>query len=131
MKLHSLLQDLYYGSTPVLGKMIGLIYVIEWQKRGPPHAHILAICDAESKPRTLEDYDSIVCAEIPDEGKFSELHTIITKFMMHGPCGTVIPIQPAWKMENVPKNFQRILLTKLLHVMVILITSEERMGNIS
>ena len=40
LKLHSLLQDLYYGSIPVLGKMLGLIYVIEWQKRGPPHAHI-------------------------------------------------------------------------------------------
>ena len=40
LNLHSLLQDLYYGSVPVLGKMIGLIYIIEWQKRGPPHAHM-------------------------------------------------------------------------------------------
>ena len=30
LKLHCLLKDLYYGSVPVLGKMIGLIYVIEW-----------------------------------------------------------------------------------------------------
>ena len=83
MKLQSLLQDLYYGPTPVLGKMVALIYVIEWQKRGPPHAHILAISDAESKPRTPEDNDDIVCAEIPDAQ-----HKIIKKFMMHGPCGT-------------------------------------------
>ena len=74
--------------------MIGLIDVIKWQKRGPPHAHILTICDAEIKPRTLEDYDSIVCAEIPDEEKFPELHTIITKFMIHGPCGTSNPNSP-------------------------------------
>ena len=29
LKLHALLQDLYYGHAPVLGKMVGLIYVIE------------------------------------------------------------------------------------------------------
>ena len=63
LKLHSLLQDIYYGPKPVLGKMVLLIYVIEWQKRGPPHAHILAICDSDSKPRTEEDFDSIVCAD--------------------------------------------------------------------
>ena len=94
LKLHSLLQDLYYGSAPVLGKIIALIYVIEWQKCGPPHAHILCICDAESKLRTPEDYDSIVSAEIPDEHQFPELHTIVTSFMMHGPCGTSNPNSP-------------------------------------
>ena len=88
LKLHSFLQDLYYGPTPVLGKMVALIYVIEWQKRGPPHAHILAISDAECKPRTPEDYDDIVCAEIPDVQLFPELHKIVAKFMMYGPCGT-------------------------------------------
>ena len=55
LKLQSLLHDIYYGSANVLGKMITLIYVIEWQKRGPPHAHILGICDEESKPRTPEE----------------------------------------------------------------------------
>ena len=43
LKLQSLLHDIYYGSANVLGKMIALIYVIEWQKRGPPHAHILGM----------------------------------------------------------------------------------------
>ena len=49
---------------------------IEWQKRGPPHPHILGICDEESKPRT-PDYDSIVCAEIPDKEQFPELHKTV------------------------------------------------------
>ena len=69
LRLHSLLQDLYYKSTPVLGKAIGLIYVVEWQKCDPPHAHILAICDSTAKPHTPKDFDDIVCAEIPDEEK--------------------------------------------------------------
>ena len=107
LKLHFLLQDLYYGSVPVLGKMIGLIYVIEWQKRGPPHAHILGICDAQSKPRTLEDYDSIVCAEIPDENQFPELYKIVTKFMMHGPCGISNPNSPCMEDGKCTKRFPK------------------------
>ena len=107
LKLHSLLDDLYYGSMPVLGKMIALIYVIEWQKRGPPYAHILGICDAESKPRTLEDYDSIVCAQIPDPEQFPELHTIVTSFMMHGPCGLSNPKSPCMEDGKCTKQFPK------------------------
>ena len=43
-------------------------------KRGPPHA----ICADESKPRTPEDYDRIVCAEIADKQQFSELYKTVT-----------------------------------------------------
>ena len=32
LKLKSLLHDLFYGTKPILGKMVALIYVIEWQK---------------------------------------------------------------------------------------------------
>ena len=46
------LEDLCYKSTPVLGKVIGLIYVVEWQKCGPPHANILAICDSTTVTHT-------------------------------------------------------------------------------
>ena len=107
LKLHCLLKDLYYGSVPVLGKMIGLIYVIEWQKRGPPHAHILGICDTESKPRTLEDYDSIVCTEISYEKEFPELHKIVAKFMMHGPCGLSNPNSPCMEDGKCTKKFPK------------------------
>ena len=107
LKLHSLLEDLYYGATPVLGKMIALIYVIEWQKRGPPHAHILGICDGESKPRTLEDYDSIISAEIPNEQQFPELHKIVTSSMMHGPCGLYNPKSPCMEDGKCTKKFPK------------------------
>ena len=63
------------------------MYVVEWQKRGPPHAHILMIVDATCKPKTPEDYDSFVCAEIPDEKHFSDLHRIVITLSMHGPHG--------------------------------------------
>ena len=109
LKLHSLLQDIYYGSKPVLGRMIGLIYVIEWQKRGPSHAHILGIRKPDSKPRTLEDFDSIVCAEIPDKEQFPELYRIVTTFMMHGPCGISNSKSPCMEdgkcIKRFPKEF--------------------------
>ena len=107
LKLHALLQDLYCESVSVLGKMIGLIYVIEWQKRGPSHAHILGICDPKCKPRTLEDFDSIVCAEIPDEEQLRELHKIVATFMMHGPCGTSNPHSPYMEDSKCTKRFPK------------------------
>ena len=60
--------------------MVALIYVIEWQKRGPPHTLILSIWDEDSKPRAPDDYDSIVCAEIPDQQQFPELYKTVTTY---------------------------------------------------
>ena len=109
LKLKSLLNDIFYGPKPVLGKMIALIYVMEWQKRGPLHAHILGICDTESKPRTVADYDSVVCGEIHDKDKFPELHQIVTKFMMHSPCGAANANSPCMEggkcLKKFPKEF--------------------------
>ena len=97
----------YYGSANVLGRMIALIYVIEWQKRGPPHAHILGIYDDESKPRTPEDYDHIVCEEIPDQEQFPELYETVTTLMMHGPCGMHIPNSPCMADGKCTKQFPK------------------------
>ena len=91
LKLKSLLHDIYFGPKPVFGKMHALIYVVEWQKQGPPHAHILAIWDPANKPQSTDDYNLIVSAEIPDPNTHPQHHAIVTKFMMHKPCGTANP----------------------------------------
>uniref|UniRef100_A0A915E219 Helitron helicase-like domain-containing protein n=1 Tax=Ditylenchus dipsaci TaxID=166011 RepID=A0A915E219_9BILA len=70
-----------------LGKVIAHTYVVEFQKRGLPHAHILLIMDNETQIRTPEDIDKIVSARIPDPKKFPRLHKTVTRDMMHGPCG--------------------------------------------
>ena len=45
LKLKSLLEDILgkKGRPGIFGKAIGHIHVIEYQKRGLPHAHILSI----------------------------------------------------------------------------------------
>ena len=53
----------------IFGKVLSYIYVVEFQKRGLPHAHILVILEEKSKPKTTDDYDKIVCAELPDKKK--------------------------------------------------------------
>ena len=94
--------------------MIALIYVIEWQKRGPPHAYILGICDTESKPRTVADYDSVVCGEIPDKDKFPELHQIVTKFMMHGHRGAANANSPCMEGGTCSKKFPKELTQEIV-----------------
>ena len=132
LKLKSLLHDLFYSPKPVLGKMVALIYVIEWQKWGPPHAHILGICDNANKPKTIDDYDSIVCAEIPDKDTFPELYAIVTKFMMHGPCGVSNPNSPCMEDGKCTKKFPKDFTewTQNKSVMVIPSTGEEMMANV-
>ena len=107
LKLQALLHDLYYGCYPVFGRMSTLIYVVEWQRRGPLHAHILAICDPASKPHSPEDYDKIVCAEIPNSKTHPRLHAVVTKFMMHGPCGVANPKSPCKIDGNCSKKFPK------------------------
>jgi hypothetical protein len=70
------------------------MWVIEFQKRGLPHAHILLTFSTEHKMRNPADYDTMVCAEFPDqeeqrtsEGK-AEFERV-KKFNIHGPCGFV------------------------------------------
>jgi hypothetical protein len=84
LKLDALLKDIKDG---VIGNVIAKIWVIGFQKRGLPHAHILLILDEVSKLRTIEDYDSMVSTEIPDPIRHPEVYETVTSCMVHGPCG--------------------------------------------
>ena len=107
LKLNALIHDL--TREMVLGKVVGSIYVIEFQKRGLPHAHILLILDIGDKPRTSADIDSMVCAEIPSELDHPLLYDTVIRSMLHGPCGTVRPnascMQDGKCSKQYPKYF--------------------------
>lgn len=67
--------------------MHSVVYTIEFQKRGLPHAHILLWLDKSNNDKTTEFIDSIISAEIPDKIENIAAYDLVTQFMMHGPCG--------------------------------------------
>ncbi|XP_021751366.1 uncharacterized protein LOC110717036 [Chenopodium quinoa] len=72
------------------GEVAAMIFVVEFQKRGLPHAHFLIILKLEFKLRCIEDYDKFVSAEIPPTTS-PALRKIVLRHMMHGPCGSLNP----------------------------------------
>jgi hypothetical protein len=77
----------------ILGKVKAYVYVVEFQKRGLPHAHFLLIMERKYKLTCPEQYDMIITAELPNK-KYPELYKMVTKHMMHGPCGMLNPYCP-------------------------------------
>ena len=59
----------------VVGRVVGHIHVVEFQKRGLPHAHIyLLIMAGNDRPHSADDYDKLVCAEIPNPDTHPQLY---------------------------------------------------------
>ena len=50
----------------IFGQVKALMYFVEFQKRGLPHANILIILEDDYKLNKTDDYDEIISAEIPD-----------------------------------------------------------------
>jgi len=113
-----LLNDLIKGK--VLGHTVAHLSVIEWQKRGLPHVHILVILQDSDRPKTPEDIDNIICAELPpdpddtddpeEKSQRQRLECIVKTNMVHGPCGTKNPgcvcMQDGVCSKHYPKEFQ-------------------------
>jgi len=84
MKFQQLIHELLHKN--IFGKVTGYTAVIEFQKRGLPHAHILIILCDEDTPKTADLYDRYVSAEIPSL-EHPKLRKLVLKHMIHGPCG--------------------------------------------
>ncbi|XP_078434171.1 uncharacterized protein LOC144705400 [Wolffia australiana] len=64
------------------------------------------IFDDLYKPRTHEDIDKIVCAELPDPSE-KELFDCVAAHMIHGPCGSANPRCPCMKNKKCSKKFPK------------------------
>lgn len=115
LKLKAIINDLVKEN--ICGKCVAHLYVVEFQKRGLPHAHILIVLDQDSRLRTTEDVDKIVCAELPPDPETSptgsdardqalRLQEIVLKQMRHGPCGILNPNSPCMRdKDGAPSSF--------------------------
>ncbi|AQK91784.1 Helicase [Zea mays] len=88
----------------ILGKIWAYVYVVEFQKRGLPHAHFVLIMQRKYKLTCPEQYDLLISAEIPDKKKYPQLYKMVIKHMMNGPCGLLNPKCPCTKVRASCKN---------------------------
>jgi len=75
----------------IFGRTVAMVHTIEFQKRGLPHMHLLVFLHSNDKIRNAADVDSAVSAQIPDPVTQPVLYEVITKNMVHGPCGAEKP----------------------------------------
>ena len=96
---------------------MAFMYVVEYQKRGLPHAHILLVVSDENRLRTPLEVDSTICAELPpDDSRFESdaqkkqakrLLNVVLKCMIHGPCGNVNPRSPCMVNGKCSKGYPK------------------------
>nr|GEW08183.1 DNA helicase [Tanacetum cinerariifolium] len=69
------------------GKIIAVLYPIEFQKRGLPHCHTLLWIRDAARVHLDEDIDLYISAELPRKDTDPECYRIVSELMVHGPCG--------------------------------------------
>lgn len=84
-----------------------VIYTVEFQKRGLPHAHILLFLHQEDKFPAANDIDKVISAEIPDEETQPHLYQLVKDSMIHGPCGSFNKQSPCMKDGKCSKHFPK------------------------
>ncbi|XP_019198428.1 PREDICTED: uncharacterized protein LOC109192311 [Ipomoea nil] len=105
MKLDALIKDLREGD--VFGAVKAVVYTIEFQKRGLPHAHILLFLAKKEQTSSVEFMDSIISAEIPCKDLDPQYHDAVQEFMVHGPCGSVRKQSPCMVNGKCSKYFPK------------------------
>lgn len=103
IKLQAFLDDVL--KAKIFGTVVAHTMVVEFQKRGLPHIHMLLILASECKPHEPEDIDGIVAAEVPDPVKYPKLFGTVTTSMIHGPCGVLNPRAQCMKDGKCSKRY--------------------------
>ncbi|XP_077237222.1 uncharacterized protein LOC143878892 [Tasmannia lanceolata] len=89
------------------GRVVADIHVVEFQKRGLPHVHILLTLANEDQIVTAEQIDNFISAELPDKTVEPQLFEIVSKTMIHGPCGLMNPKSPCMVGRACSKKYPK------------------------
>ena len=101
-KLIKLMDAITKGG--VFGPTRCWMYLIEWQKGGLPHAHMLVWLKNKTTP---DQIDSIISAELPDLKEDHCLFRVMVKNMVHGPWGNINPRSSCMKGGKFTKKYPR------------------------
>ncbi|XP_074352538.1 uncharacterized protein LOC141691674 [Apium graveolens] len=83
------------------------MHVIEFQKRGLPHAHMLIWLHPNDRPKITEQIDKMVSAEILDPSIDTVGYEAVKNYMIHGPCGTNCVNSPCMVKDRCIKHFPK------------------------
>ena len=103
LKRDQLLDDIY--NKQIFGRVLTYVYVIEFQKRGLSHMHLLVVLEHNSQLRTPAEIDSCISAQWPDPDNDPLLFDTIKSSMVHGPCGILNPSSPCMQDGRCTKRY--------------------------
>ena len=117
MKKDQLIDDIMKGK--LFSVVPVYLWVIEFQKRGLPHVHILVILWEEDQLTMAAHVDATICAELPphpDTAEMEEareqlkrLNRIVLTNMIHSPCGNFNRNSPCMVDGKCSNNFPKSL----------------------
>ncbi|KAJ3684336.1 hypothetical protein LUZ61_013500 [Rhynchospora tenuis] len=105
MKLNEMIRD--FKDSEFFGPISGLIYSVEFQKRGLPHVHIIIWLRDRAGLSDPVSIDRFISAELPNPVFDPEGYSVVSKFMVHGPCGTARPNSPCMQDGKCTKRFPK------------------------
>ncbi|XP_071726987.1 uncharacterized protein [Rutidosis leptorrhynchoides] len=105
LKLDSLMTDIM--KTHIFGTTKAGIHIIEFQKRGLPHVHMLIWLTRDCKCKSPSDIDDIISAKIPSQINDPEGYKCVTEYMLHGPCGPQNMDAPCMIDRKCSKHFPK------------------------
>ncbi|KAJ3702672.1 hypothetical protein LUZ61_006377 [Rhynchospora tenuis] len=83
------------------------IHSVEFQKRGLPHVHIVVWLAQQNSLCDAHRIDQVISAELPDPTSDPDAYSVVSQFMVHGPCGAARPHSPCMQNNRCTKRFPK------------------------